>query len=495
VWAGRTILTAVVSVLLALPATAPAAGTVATGSAYNVGQTQATLAGSLSGDWTCSSSDTRGEFGYVGFEHGPSAGNLYASVSGSCEGGKSFTAPIPTDDLWPGTPHHFRATFQRAGTTHYAETRSFRTAEDVPLVVRPAVSEVEATSATFRAEIQDGGRLTTWRVLYGPADATTLTNVTPTRSIAGDGGEPEEVVAFVDDLEPGVEYAYVVEATNAHGTDDAEGLPFTTPGVTVPDVTTLTPVEVTATSALLRGTIDQNGRTVGWQFLWGPTSSSHAFETPIETLSASDGLVDVSVRITGLSPGTSYHYLLLAANDLYEEDVGADVSFTTLPARATTTDGGASGSEDSGAPLVPVSPGGKVVPPSAKQPLRATAEEDAAPIDVLAGVVARGVSGRSVGALRRGLAVRRVPVPAAGRLEAVLRPAAGTRALAARAPVIARAVRRTTRAGATDLRLRVTRAGRAWLRGRRTARLRLTVSFAPARGARTSRTVPLTLGR
>lgn len=94
-----------------------------------------------------------------------------------------------------------------------------------------------------------------------------------------------------------------------------------------PAVATGTPAHVTDTSAVLRGTINPNGRATAYYFEWGLTTAYGV--TSVEH-SAGHGTSPVSVSATAaaLIPGTIYHYRLIAANGSGSAS-GADRTFKT----------------------------------------------------------------------------------------------------------------------------------------------------------------------
>jgi hypothetical protein len=99
---------------------------------------------------------------------------------------------------------------------------------------------------------------------------------------------------------------------------------------------------ITANGATLNGTINPNGVSATVTFEYGLTT---AYGT---TVSATPGAVTGSVAssvlasISGLSPLTTYHYRVVAAN-FNETTNGNDMTFTTLPTPATVTTLAASG--------------------------------------------------------------------------------------------------------------------------------------------------------
>jgi hypothetical protein len=93
---------------------------------------------------------------------------------------------------------------------------------------------------------------------------------------------------------------------------------------------------VTATSAILRGVIHTNDNNVTvWQFEYGRTSGYGTF-TPAHTIVGPGGNADVSAAISGLRPGTRYHFQLVALNSsgpnyTLSPSSGGDATFSTRP--------------------------------------------------------------------------------------------------------------------------------------------------------------------
>ena len=101
-----------------------------------------------------------------------------------------------------------------------------------------------------------------------------------------------------------------------------------------PTSTTLTPINVTATSATLRGSVNPNGKSTGAQFfsdIWLPGVGM----SPPENIGSGVVAVPVSYTATGLTPSTSYYYWVGAANSDGSSH-GATLHFTTLPAAVST---------------------------------------------------------------------------------------------------------------------------------------------------------------
>lgn len=106
---------------------------------------------------------------------------------------------------------------------------------------------------------------------------------------------------------------------------------------TSPSATTRAPGRVTDTTAVLRGTVDPEGAGTTYYFQWGPTTD-YGETVAAQRLGRRAPNTVVRGRITGLVPGTVYHYRVVAANAL-GRTVGADVALKTTgfaPADAET---------------------------------------------------------------------------------------------------------------------------------------------------------------
>jgi hypothetical protein len=85
--------------------------------------------------------------------------------------------------------------------------------------------------------------------------------------------------------------------------------------------------DVTQTTANLAGTVNPNGTNAGYLFQYGPTTA-YGTSTPI--LAVGQGTADVAAAasLASLTPGTTYHYRLVASN-AGGETQGSDATFTT----------------------------------------------------------------------------------------------------------------------------------------------------------------------
>jgi hypothetical protein len=94
-----------------------------------------------------------------------------------------------------------------------------------------------------------------------------------------------------------------------------------------PAVATGAATKIVNAGAVLNGTVNPNGHTTQYDFTYGPTTAYGA-TTTLHTVKTGTKAVAVTTTITGLTPGTIYHYRITAINP-GGAVVGADRTFTT----------------------------------------------------------------------------------------------------------------------------------------------------------------------
>jgi hypothetical protein len=107
-----------------------------------------------------------------------------------------------------------------------------------------------------------------------------------------------------------------------------------------PTVSTSSATSIKQTSAVLRGSINPNGASTTYRFLWGQTPGVYGSASPIRSIGHGTAGRAVEFTAPNLLPGTVYHYTLTATSR-FGTTTGADRSFKTAgpPPPAVATGG------------------------------------------------------------------------------------------------------------------------------------------------------------
>ena len=135
-------------------------------------------------------------------------------------------------------------------------------------------------------------------------------------------------------LTPGTTYHFELVAANSAGTNFGGDMTFTTSPL-APTVTTLAATHITASNAILSGTVNPNGATTTVYFQYGLTTN-YGTISPTNSLVATNGNFSISNLVTDLAPGTIYHYQLVGIN-IAGITLGAHQTFTTPAAQPVVT--------------------------------------------------------------------------------------------------------------------------------------------------------------
>ncbi len=95
----------------------------------------------------------------------------------------------------------------------------------------------------------------------------------------------------------------------------------------VPSVTTSSSSNATYSSAILYGYVDAHGLATNYLFQYG-TTSGYGGQTPLAPAGNGTITIKLSETVSGLQPGTTYHYRIVAVNSAGTTD-GLDRTFTT----------------------------------------------------------------------------------------------------------------------------------------------------------------------
>ncbi len=257
-----------------------------------------------------------------------------SALKPTCEEGAG-KVPVGTTPTVSGTKWSGACTFSQAGTytfyctVHGPEMTGTITVKNPgePVATSEPATAVTETGATLHGTVNPEGHETTYFFNYGlttnygstvPATAKKLTSPIGTESIS----EP------LSGLTPGTTYHFQLVAQNSSGTVHGADQTFTTaspPGA--PIATTGVATAVSETSATLKGTVNPDGLSTQYLFEWGLTTSYGQLTSELLAGEDHSGHAE-SATLTGLLPGTVYHFKLIARNGL-GPSTGVDGQFTT----------------------------------------------------------------------------------------------------------------------------------------------------------------------
>jgi 6,7-dimethyl-8-ribityllumazine synthase len=247
--------------------------------------------------------------------------------------------------LAPGATYHFQLVASNSAGTNAGADFTFTTSVAAPLATTLAASGITATNALLNGTINPNGAATTAWFRYGLTTSYgnySATNSLPATNVA------LSVSNLISSLTPGTTYHFQLIASNSVGTNAGADLTFTASPVS-PTPTTLAASSINSTNATLNGTVNPNGASTKSYFRYGLTTGYGSY-TATNTLAGTNVTLSVSNLISSLTPGTTYHFQLVAGNSA-GTNTGVDMQFTTSPAMPTATTLAASGISSSSATL------------------------------------------------------------------------------------------------------------------------------------------------
>jgi streptogramin lyase/ubiquitin len=307
--------------------------------AGSVGLTSATLTGSI---------NPKGQATTYHFDWGETAayGNKSPAVDASVgsDSSKHLLEGALTE-LTPDHTYHFRIVATNCGGcaegTTYGADETFTSAA-LPTATTEAAEAVGLTSATLSGAVNPRGAATTYHFDWGETTAYGSQSPMPDTTVGSDSAS-HEVTQVLAALNPGATYHFRIVATNCEGcvagTVYGGDQAFTT--IASPSAATGAAEAIGPTSAVLTGAANPRGTAATYHFDWGETGSygnqAPGADAPVGSDSASH---ETSQSLAGLTPGTIYHYRLVATNCggcSAGTAYGADQSFSTVaPPLATT---------------------------------------------------------------------------------------------------------------------------------------------------------------
>ncbi len=300
---------------------------VVTGAASSIFAAEAVLHGSF---------EPNGFDTHWSFEYGLS--EAYGSSTPALDAGDASEdkgVEVTVADLEPNSTYHYRIAAANETGTSYGVDKTFTTSALPPLlegsvtasnatrssvVLHATVDTKHSSTNYFFSYVEDGEYEPTAPDPYGAGGATA-----PSSIASGLGGQPVE--ELLSGLKPNTLYHYAVVAINPAGRVIGADATFTTGASTPAVALTGGSSGVEQNSATIGGVVNTSGLPTAYGFEVG-TTTDYGPPTGLGSVGAGASEAVVSLALTGLQPGTTYHYRLTATN-VDGTSYGVDQTFTT----------------------------------------------------------------------------------------------------------------------------------------------------------------------
>lgn len=182
----------------------------------------------------------------------------------------------------------------------------------IPVLTTKTVSEISiSTAVSGGVIINDGGAPV---IASGICWGTTF-NLTTGNYHSVEENYEASFSSHITNLSPNTLYYVRAYATNSAGTGYGESISFKTFGDD-PDLAITNATNISIDSAILNGTINPNLLSTTVTFEWGTTlyygNTVNATQSPVVGAEPAN----ISIKLTNLSPGTTYHYRIIATNEV-----------------------------------------------------------------------------------------------------------------------------------------------------------------------------------
>jgi plastocyanin len=266
--------------------------------------------------------------GYYGSMHSSTSGTPGAPNglwdSGLLEPGAVFTHIFNTAGTFPYyCTSHGQCCGMRGTVTVTNPTPTPTSTPGPPVVTTNPATFIASFSAKLNGALNPHGLTTTFHFQYGATTNYGLT--TAPQSQTGNTSRP--VSANISSLTAHTTYHFRIVASNTAGTRMGADRTFTTLTATgLPIVITNPATNVTASSAILHGSLDPHGLTTTVRFQYGPTTS-YGHTTAMQTQTG-NAYRNIAATISGLAAHTTYHFRMVATNTAGTR-MGSDKTFST----------------------------------------------------------------------------------------------------------------------------------------------------------------------
>ncbi|MDB6028217.1 MAG: regulatory domain of in-like proprotein convertase, partial [Verrucomicrobiales bacterium] len=208
----------------------------------------------------------------------------------------------------------------------FAAVLSFVAGQSQPPATFPGASlQISARAATVRETVSPAGAATAAWVEFGVTTSYGSTTVT---QALGSGLLAASFTNTLSVLSPATTYHYRVVARNANGLSFGADQTLATAALAGTLPVTQAPISVRTVFAIVQGTVIPGGLDTQTWIEYGLTTS-YGSTSAVRTVGSGFSSVTTDHTLSGLRPGTFYHYRVAVTNEAGLA-YGGDQSFTTL---------------------------------------------------------------------------------------------------------------------------------------------------------------------
>jgi uncharacterized protein (TIGR02145 family) len=269
----------------------------------------------------------------VSFEYGTttSYGSEVPAIQNPVSGTNIVNVTSALGGLIPGTLYHYRIKADNAAGTILGSDIAFTTLK-LPEVAVGTATGITVSGGILNGTVNANNSTTIALFEYGPT-ATYGSEIIASQSPVS-GNTITTVSAMISGFTPTSVIHFRIKATSSAGTVYSNDQTLTT--IATPIAITDAATSVTATAAILNGTVNANYSLTTVIFDYGITSSFGSVITASQSPVSGSVLTTVSAALSGLTAGTLYHYKVKTENAAGITE-GSDITFTTGPAVSLPT--------------------------------------------------------------------------------------------------------------------------------------------------------------
>ncbi|MCU1494617.1 MAG: Peptidoglycan-binding domain 1 protein [Acidimicrobiaceae bacterium] len=234
-----------------------------------------------------------------------------SSPSSSSPSSSSPSSSTPAGGSGGGARAHLSAAISSgSGNTGSGPTTTTTIPATPPTASTGPADQTTNTATELTGTVNPDGADTTYSFEYGTSPNY---GATTTSTDAGSGTSDVGITTSLTGLTPGATYHYRLVAKSSLGTAYGQDATVTTNAA--PVATTGAATTLSATSESLAGTVNPNGADTSYFFEWG-TSAAFGHKSAVIDAGAAASAASVTATITGLKPGATYDFALVATNAL-----------------------------------------------------------------------------------------------------------------------------------------------------------------------------------